>query len=376
MPGNRVAADDIKVGQPLPWNVFDANGTLLLRRGAVIDTQRALDRLLDDGLFLSDETRREPPPAPRPEDKPSALQYLVDARRLCGPPPQDDAAIRAFPGRIQRIAQLIDQACQARPEVAIASILLMQDESYAMRHPINTAILSNLVGRAVGLPASEIRSLTAAALTMNISMYEIQDQLHEVKAELNDRIRALIRAHPLHGEQRLRKYGVADDYWLKCVRQHHEHENGSGYPEGLAGAAIHTGAKIIGLADRYCARISIRKYRPPQPPDAVLRDLYIEKGAEIDATIAAYLLRVLGVYPPGTIVRLRNAEIAVVVAPTESADAPLAYAVLGQSGAALAVPLQRKTALDAYKIQDVLTLDKIDFPIQMSRLWGDDARLG
>lgn len=375
MSGNRVAANDIKVGHPLPWDVFDASGLLLLRRGAVIDTQRALDRLLDDGLFLSDESRREQPAPPPPEEKPSALQYLVDARRLCGPPPQDPAAIAAFPGRIQRIAQLIDQACQAKPEVAIASILLMQDESYALRHHINTAILSNLMARAMGMPAPEIRSLTAAALTMNISMYEIQDQLHEVKAPLNERIRALIRAHPHHSEQRLRKYGVPDDYWLRSVRQHHEYEDGSGYPDGLSGPDVHMGAKIVGLADRYCARISIRKYRPTQPPNVVLRDLYIQKGAGIDTTVAAYLLRVLGLYPPGTIVRLRNAEIAVVVAQTDNADAPIAYAMLGQSGAALSIPLLRKTVLEAFRIQDVLTLDKVDFPIQMSRLWGDDAKL-
>lgn len=375
MSGNRVAANDIRVGHPLPWDVFDASGVLLLRRGAVIDTQRALDRLLDDGLFLSDEARREQPAAPPPEQKTSALQYLIDARRLFGPPAQDLAAIRGFPSRVERIAQLIDQACQAKPDVAIASILLMQDDSYAMRHHINTAILSNLMARAMGMPAPEIRSLTAAALTMNISMYEIQDQLHEVKTPLSDRIRALIRAHPHQSEQRLCKYGVEDDYWLRCVRHHHEHDNGSGYPDGLSGPDIHTGAKIVGLADRYCARISIRSYRPTQPPNVVLRDLYIQKGAEIDTTVAAYLLRVLGLYPPGTIVRLRNAEIAVVVAPTDNADAPIAYAMLGQSGAALTVPLLRKTVLEAYKIQDVLTLDKVDFPIQMSRLWGEDARL-
>ncbi|MDO8931594.1 MAG: HD domain-containing phosphohydrolase [Rhodocyclaceae bacterium] len=374
MSGNRVAANDIRVGHPLPWDVFDANGTLLLRRGYIIDTQRALDRLIDDGLFLSAEARREPPPPPV-EEKPSALQYLVDARRLIGPPTQDLEAIRDFPGRVLRIAQLIDLACQSKSDVAIASILLMQDDSYALRHHINTAILSNLIARAMALPPDQIRSLTAAALTMNISMYEIQDQLHEVKGPLNERIRALIHAHPNHSEQRLRKFGVTDPYWLKCVQQHHEYENGGGYPLGLAGAAIEPGAKIIGLADRYCARISIRNYRPTQPPNAVLRDLYIEKGAEIDPIIAAYLLRVLGVYPPGTIVRLRNAEVAVVVTPTDNVDAPIAYAVLGPSGAALAIPSVRKTALDAYRIMDVVTRDKVDFPIQMSRLWGGDARL-
>lgn len=376
MSGTRVATGDIRVGQPLPWDVFDVSGALLLRRGFVIDSQRALDRLLGDGLYLdANASRHDASAAPLPEEKPSALQYLVDARRLLGHPTQDRTAIPDFPGRLQHIASLIDLACKAKPEVAIASILLMQDDSYALRHHINTAILSNLIARAMALPEASIASLTAAALTMNISMYEIQDQLHELKTPLNDRIRALIRAHPAHSEQRLCKLGVTDEYWLACVRHHHECENGSGYPDGLKGPDIHEGAKILGPADRYCARVSIRNYRRTQPPSAVLRDLYVEKAAEIEPAIGTHLLRVLGVHPPGTIVRLRSGEVGVVVRQSDNPNAPIAHALLGPRGAALAVPAVRKTVLEAYKIEEVLTRDKIDFPIQMSRLWGNDAKL-
>lgn len=323
------------MGKPLPWDVFDASGTLLLRRGHIIDMQRHLDRLLDDGLFLNGKGSSSADAAPAPAiEEPSALQYLVDARRLIGPPTQDLDAIRDFPSRVRRIADLIDLGCQTDADVAIASILLLQDESYSVRHHINTAIIANLMARAMSMPLEQVRTLTAAALTMNLSMYEIQDKLHDVKGQLNDKIRALINAHPQQSEQRLRKYGVTDPYWLRCVEQHHERENGSGYPQGLVGANTETGAKIIGLADKYCARISLRNYRPTQPPNVVLRDLYIEKGAEIDPVVAAYLIRILGIYPPGTIVRLRNSEIAIVVKPTDNADTPIAYAMLGPSGAA------------------------------------------
>ena len=375
MAKHRVIGNEIRVGHPLPWNVFAASGTLLLRRGFVIDTKRALDRLIADGMFLDEPERHEAKPA-RVAEKPSALQFVMDARRLLGSPMQDLSAMRDFPTRMLRAAQLINLACETDADVAIASILLLQDHSYSVRHHVNTAIISNLIARAMSLPDAQIQSLTAAALTMNVSMYEIQDKLNEVKGPLNDRIRGLIHAHPLQSEQRLRKFGVEDDYWLKCVAQHHERENGSGYHEGATAADIAPGAKIISLADRYCAQISVRNYRPMRTPDAVLRDLYIEHGAEIDPVIAAYLIRIVSIYPPGTIVRLRNSEIAIVVAPTDTADTPTAYAVIGPSGAALAVPSVRKTERDEYRIQDVLTLDKLDFPIQMSRLWGDAARLG
>lgn len=371
----RVAGNEIRVGHPLPWDVFDASGALLLRRGFIIDSQKALDRLIEDGLFLGDKDGRAPTATAEPQEKPSTLQYLADARRLFGSPTQDLSAVRDFPARILRIAQLVDLACQSNASVAIASILLLQDHSYVVRHHINTAIVSNLLARAMSLPDGQVRAVTAAALTMNISMYEIQDKLHDVKGTLNDRIRGLISAHPQQSEQRLRKLGVEDPLWLKYVEQHHERDNGTGYHRGMTGTEIEMGAKIVGLADRYCARISIRTYRPIQAPNAVLRDLYIENGEEIDPVVAAYLIRVVSLYPPGTIVRLRNAEIAVVVEPADSPETPIAYAVLGPSGAALAVPSVRKTAREDYKIQDVLTLDKVDFPIQMSRLWGDAAKL-
>lgn len=381
MTSHRVIASEIRVGHPLPWNVFDANGLLLLRRGYVIDTKKALDRLVEDGLYLSeldssqykDGQQSAKPPEP---EKPSALQLLLDARRLFGLPIQDLNTVRDFPARVRRIAQLVNQACETNADVAIATILLLQDHSYTVRHHINTSIIANLISRAMSLADDEVLLITAAALTMNVSMYEVQDKLNEVKGPLNDKLRGLIAAHPEQSQQRLRKLGVENPLWLRCVEHHHECENGAGYPKGLSGEQIEHGAKIVSLADRYCAQVSVRNYRSTRAPGNVLKDIYLEKGEEINATVAAHLIRIVSIYPPGTIVRLRNGEIAVVVEPSGDPDGPTAYAVLGASGAAMAVPTLRRTSRDDYKITDVLTIDKVDFPIQMSRLWSNAARLG
>ncbi|MGE5469143.1 MAG: HD-GYP domain-containing protein [Ignavibacteria bacterium] len=375
MTAHRVIAGEIRVGHPLPWNVFDIKGTLLLRRGFVIDSQRALDRLIEDGMYLNE---KDTPPAPRPAPEPeraSALQLLMDARRLFGQPIQDLNSVRDFPARVRRIAQLVHAACETNADVAIATIMLLQEDSYTVRHHINTAVISNLLCRAMAMPEDMTKVITAAALTMNVSMYEVQDKLNDVKGPLSDKLRSLIAAHPEQSEQRLRKLGVEDKLWLRSVEHHHECENGAGYPKRLAGDDIEQGAKVVALADRYCAQVSVRNYRSTRAPGNVLKDIYLEKGAEINAIIAAFLIRIVSIYPPGTIVRLRNGEVAVVVEASESPDAPVAYAVLGTSGAALGVPAKRDTGRDDLKIIDVLTVDKVDFPIQMSRLWGSAARL-
>lgn len=377
---------ELSVGQPLPWDVFDLKGAHLLSRGFVIDSQLSLDQLLFDGL-LCNAKDRGPVAAPVPKvkkpstlpfrqvEEPSALQYLLDARRLIGQPTQDMEKILDFPGHVLKIAQLIDLACQTHADVALATTLLLQDGNYVVQHHVNAAIVSNLVARTMAMSPTQVSALTAAALTMNIGMHEIQDKLNDLRGQINDKIRALIKLHPQQSAQRLRKYGVANAYWLRCVEQHHEHDNGSGYPRGLLGKDIEPGAKIIGLAEQYCARIAIRAYCPPQPPNVVLKDLFINRGAEIDPIVAASLIRIIGIYPPGTVVRLRNAEIAVVVKSADHQDSPLACSILSPSGVALEAPRERETSRDEFNILNVLTPDKVHFPIPMSRLWGNAARL-
>ncbi len=374
--GHRVSSSELAVGQPLPWNTFDANGTLLLRRGFVIDTQRAIERLVEEGLFVADKDPRGGRQAPEPEpETPSALQFLLDARRLLDLPAQDPKAASDFPLRIARAVQFVEQACRLHGGVALASVLLEHEHGYAVRHAVDTAVVGCLMAQAIQMPPDKARSLVAAALTMNLSMLEIQDRLNEVKGPLNEKLRTLIGGHPLQSVQLLAKLGIDDPVWLRYVEQHHECENGAGYPHGLAGTQIEEGAKIIALADRFCAQVTWRGYRPMRPPGEVLKDLYLKKGAEINPVIAAYLVRVVGVYPPGTLVRLRSGEIGVVVEATDDANTPIIYALLGPNGAALAVPVRRRTTREDFGITDVLTLDKIECPIQMSRLWGDAARI-
>ncbi|HTH93713.1 MAG TPA: HD domain-containing phosphohydrolase [Rhodocyclaceae bacterium] len=373
----RISAGAIHVGEPVSQDILDADGVLLLRRGSRIDSQRVLDRLFEDGLFIKD--LGEGVGADKrilPTEKSNALQLLLDARRLFNRAITNPKAELVFPVHIGRVAELVDQACETNADVSIATILLLQDISYAARHHINTAVICNLLCKAMSMPDHEARTITAAALTMNIGMYEVQDKLNEIKGELNPKLRGLIAAHPEQSVLRLKKLGVEDPVWLRCVEQHHECEDGSGYPNGLIGVAIEPGARVIALADRYCAQVSSRSYRAARAPGLALKALLEQQGEQINASVAAHLRRIVGLYPPGTIVRLKNNEVAVVKTPSpRNPDTPTAFAMISPKGEPLTEPLPRRTAMSDYKITDVLTIETIDFPIQMSRLWGDEASL-
>jgi HD-GYP domain-containing protein (c-di-GMP phosphodiesterase class II) len=372
---HRVALHQLSVGAPLPWDVYNGHGTLLLRRGQTIESERALYRLIEEGLFVdADESAYAD--AQVVEEKPSALQHLFDAQRsLTGLYGQHLDDVADFPARIDKVIHAVLSACDTHVRVSLSSILLVQDAKYTVKHPIDVAILSKVLAEALSLDAESQRTIVAAALTMNISMIEIQEKVHLIQGPLNDKLVAMIATHPEASAQRLEKLGVADEKWLNVVRQHHEHHDGSGYPAGLSGDDIVMGARIIGLADKYCALVSRRGYRPPQRPTTAIRELYVNHGQTIDTAVAGSLIRVLGLYPVGTLVRLATSEIGVVTGPGKGPDTPEVHAIIGRSGTALDVPPHRKTHVSQFAIEDVITIDKLSCPVRMASLWGKDAKV-
>lgn len=373
----RISLHELSVGQPLPWDAYDQDGVLLLRRGETIPSQRALDRLIDSGLFAQKDEFESRTNVPVADEKPSALRHIVDARRmLAGIFDQAPENMDDFVGRMDKLARTVRSACDSHATVSLAAILLMQDAECRVRHPVNVAILGYFLARELAQDEATQTAIIAAALTMNLGMYEVQEKVDSIHGRLNDKLMSMIKRHPTLGAERLAKLGIADEKWLRLVRQHHEYNDGSGYPAGLAGDAIDMGARIICLADRFCAMVSSRGYRPPHKPNTALRDLYMKHGPKIDVVVAGTMIRLVGIYPLGTLVRLKTGEIGVVTGPGNGPDTPAVHAVIGRSGLLLEVASHRKTHLADFGIEDVLTVDKISVPIRLASIWGKDAKLG
>jgi hypothetical protein len=166
---------------------------------------------------------------------------------------------------------------------------------------------------------------------------------------------------------------VEDPVWLAAVRDHHERPDGSGYPAGKSGAALGEPARLVGLADVYCARVSSRRTRPAMTPNAAMRQLFLCEGEATDETLARQLIKALGIYPPGTGVRLRNGRVAVVVERGMTGHQPLLALLTTAAGERLQVPLRRASDADACAIIEVVDLAALQLEPTMDSLWGADA---
>lgn len=283
--------------------------------------------------------------------------------------PNPDTQLRA-------LAHDVIAAVERNPDVALASIYLNQIAGlYAVRHCVETAVVAIVLARALGKTPGEVVTMTAAALTMNIGMVLHAERFQNRGADLTSEERAIIAHHPALGADLLRSAGVEDQQWIDYVLLHHEMDDGSGYPIGLRAPEIPQNAKMIGLADRYCACVSARNYRRSLLPPAALEQLLTDHAVRLDEDLARAFQQQIGIHPPGTLVRLANGETGVVSKRLDSGGSAQIHALRAPGGAPLQ-PAQVRTTLDAgAAIATALHEDQAGLRFSMRHIWGELAAL-
>lgn len=280
-----------------------------------------------------------------------------------------DQSLRTLAG------ELIDTV-ECGEDIALAAIFLNQIAgTYAVRHCTEAAIVVCLVARAMGKTRDEVLVATAAALTMNVGMVRQADLFQGREGALTSEERALVRRHPSDSVNMLRWAGIADDEWLDLVMLHHENDDGSGYPEGRLGDEISQNAKLIGLADRYCAFVSARNYRRSLLPPLALASLATEQAMPVDPALIIKFNEQLGEYPPGTLVRLENDEVGVVSARADRQGALRVHVLRGADGTPFALAEMRVTSEPGCAIKEALHEDQARLRFTMQQIWGELASL-
>ncbi|HXA48120.1 MAG TPA: HD domain-containing phosphohydrolase, partial [Burkholderiaceae bacterium] len=351
---------------------------LLLRKGQVVTSERQLASLVELGLFAEgeqgDHSHKEAPQ--KRVDPPSVLRMLNSAQERLGRLLHNLAGEADVSTKIMDVAKNIFIATTLSPDVAHGCILLNQKSgSYAVRHCVNTAIVAISVARIMKKSNDELKAITAAALTMNVSMLRQQDVWQDRTNALSPAEIEAIKKHPEESVALLKKVGVDNSDWLSFVLAHHENSEGTGYPLGAGAGQIAQNARILSFADHYCASISMRKYRRTLLPHAALRDVLMVEGKPHDPLLAACFIKEIGNYPAGTFVRLGTDELGVVIRRGETPGTPLVQALINPRGVALTIPIQRDTAKPLFGIREAVLNDGKMLRFSLQQLWGNEAAL-
>ncbi len=128
-----------------------------------------------------------------------------------------------------------------------------------------------------------IKSIYYAALLHDIGMIYIPENIHKKPDSLNPHERKILEGHPIISERIVGNLSVLKSS-LSIIRHHHEHYDGSGYPDGIKGDQIPMGSRIISIVDNYKALISPRSYRQSCDPEEALEKMF-HAGNHFDKTL-------------------------------------------------------------------------------------------
>lgn len=391
--------DVLRVGQATMFALRDKTGMLLVPKGTMVSSSEQLQQLASRELYVdeqdSEALRRAI--AGKVHGLLAGNELLgriakarPDASDLVVPSPSDtrrlDDAVTAWSNLQVRMGALLrdtEQADFATKLVQLQKTLFEQINSdpddallllvhgatqefrdYSASHAVLTAVVCELASRPLpGISPAERLSLRCAALTMNVAMTALQNQLAQQETRLSPQQREQVDSHAERGVQALRAAGITDELWLDAVRHHHA------APPGPL-AALSPGqrlARLIQRADVFAARMSPRRGRPAMSATAAAKAAYLDENGQPDEAGSA-IIKAVGLYPPGCLVRLANQEIAVVLRRGRRANAPVVAAIINPAGAVLASPALRSTHLPAHAVMGGIAPHEAKVRLNLQRL--------
>jgi len=170
-------------------------------------------------------------------------------------------------------------------------------DPYTCGHSQRVSRLATALAKEVGLSFKEVERITTAALLHDVGkIYEEFAPVLRKDAGLTEEERILIESHPGRSAELVSTISSLRGTIEQCVRHHHEHFNGAGYPAGLVGDAIPLGARIVAIADTADAMTTDRPYRRALTLEALLAELKTQSGRQFDPQLVEAFRRSASVH--------------------------------------------------------------------------------
>ena len=216
---------------------------------------------------------------------------------------------------IRGIADTLIDRADRDPSTVLLLLRLLDKDFYTFSHSIGVSALMIALAKQSDVPHAQWRDLAISGLLHDVGKIRVPEEILNKPGKLTDEEFALVKTHTTAGESLLSGIGVDDAISRDVVLHHHERLDGRGYPHQLSGSAVSAFARIAAVADVYDALTSKRPYHTAKHPMQVLRDLLAWSGSHLDRQVVESLIQSVGIFPAGSLVRLKSSRLAVVLGP-------------------------------------------------------------
>ena len=178
-------------------------------------------------------------------------------------------------------------------------------DEYTFAHSLNVAVLSAMMGMLCHLPKDELSLITLGGLLHDLGKVDVNTDILTKRRGLNDNEFKIMKKHPEDGARRILKMNdlPKTSILAAIASQHHEHIDGTGYPNGITGNEMHRYAKITAIADVYDALTSERPYKKAYMPNIAYNIMYNINKGQFDRDLLNTFFNNVALYPEGAVLK-------------------------------------------------------------------------
>jgi HD-GYP domain-containing protein (c-di-GMP phosphodiesterase class II) len=220
------------------------------------------------------------------------------------------------PPAVHDLAEVVHEVVDSmvrNPDAFMWVARLKRQDTNVYGHTLQVAVYIVALGRHLGLPRAYLARLGLLGLLLDIGKTKLPRTLLAKRGALTDEEFALVKRHVEFGLELLRKTPGLDADLLDGIAEHHERENGSGYPAGLEARQISLFGRMAGICDAFVAITNARSYADAVAPYDAMRMLSSWSGNFFHVPLVEQFMQAVGVFPVGSLVELSSGEVAVVV---------------------------------------------------------------
>lgn len=298
-----------------------------------IDTSKGID--VEGGVVaitaeehqqkIAEELQLMATSAPQVVAKISIQQELETARKLQA---KSKAAVTSMFNearmgnaiKVSEAAPLVDEISQSitrNPEAFLNLARLKTKDDYTYMHSVAVCALMIALGKQLGLTGADLKEAGLAGLLHDVGKMMIPEEVLNKPGKLTDEEFEIIKAHPLKGWELLNGSPDITAAALDVCLHHHERVDGKGYPDKLSGDKLSLFARMGAVCDVYDALTSNRCYKNGWEPADTIRKMAEWKNGHFDERVFQAFVKTIGIYPSGTLVRLKSGRLAIVLEQTE-----------------------------------------------------------
>jgi HD-GYP domain-containing protein (c-di-GMP phosphodiesterase class II) len=333
-PMIKLSLDEIKPGMLLARSIVSESGELLLSAGSVVN-DRVLTRMREielTGAWIAEEGTEIAIPEENVNEQ-LALQsqfivkenadILKKVAQIKTVTAANISKVLADTNRfkniiaVEEIKKIIKQILEdllGKEPVAVNLNSIRTKSGYHYQHALDVAVTAIILATKLKYTQREIEELALGCLLMDLGMVVLPDSLLNKQGPLTEDEQNLFREHPTIGYAILRQNDRIGITTAHVCYQHHERQDGKGYPRGLHGdnqiplktlspkkGMIHRYAEIAAVADTYISLLSPRPNTiPPQSPDEAMRIVIKSAGTHLNRAVVDAFITIVPVFPVGS----------------------------------------------------------------------------